>query len=202
MKEIIFKLKDNKLHILVDSKLSNKEFLIKFKERVEKLFVIRSEVMNDVILNINDRTLNNREILELFDILNETEVFYLSKVNCKNIAKESIVIYKGNLRGGQARFFDKSLLLVGGVNKGSKIVVNGDLYVLGRLEGDVELKDKHGKIYCESIYNSLVKIGDIYKLYTQELIDKKICIENGEIIEKDYKREEIYNGKSNSCYIG
>ena len=202
MKEIIFKLKDNKLNILVDSKLSNREFLMKFKERLEKLFVIRGKKMNEVILNMNDRSLDTREILELFDILNEAEMFYLSKVNCKNKCKETLMIYKGNLRGGQSRFFEKSVLLIGGLNKGSKIVVNGDLYVLGNIRGDVELKDREGKIYCENINDSLVKIGDIYKLYSEELIGKEIYIKEGKIIENDYKKGEILNVKSNSCYIG
>lgn len=201
MKEITFKIKDNKLNIIVDSDLSNNEFLSLLKERLERLVVLRDSLRKEVILNIENRYLNNREILQLFDILNDVNVFYLSKVICKNKARQNLMIYKGNLRGGQIRFFDKSLLLVGSLNKGSKIIVNGDLYVLGSINGDIEIKDKEGKIYCENITNSLVKIGGIYKLYSEVLQSKEIYLKDDKIIEKDYKKGEVYNGKSNSCYI-
>jgi septum formation inhibitor MinC len=151
---------------------------------------------------LGERKLSDREILELFDILNENEVFYLTKVICKNKSKDSMIIYKGSLRGGQARRFDKSLLLVGSLNKGAKIVVNGDLYVLGKIRGDIELKDKRCKVYCESINNCLIKIGDVYKLYSEELVSKEIYLEQGKILERDYVKGEINNVKSNSCYIG
>lgn len=202
MKEIVFKMKDNKLNILVDSSISNKEFLDILKERLEKLIVIRESVAKEVILNLDNRRLNNREILQLFDVLNDSGIFYLSKVICENKNKEILSIYKGNLRGGQVRFFDKSVLFIGTINKGSKIIVNGNLYVLGKIDGDVEIKDRDSKIYCERINNSLVKIADTYKLYSEEKNSILIYLEGKEIKESNYKKGEINNVKSNSCYIG
>ena len=202
MKEILFKIKDDKFYITVPKQLTNKEFLDTFKTRMENLIILKDNICHNVILDIQDRSLNNREILQLFDILNDIEIFHLYKIICKNKARESISIYKGHLRGGQIRFFDKSILFIGNLNKGSKIIVSGDLYVLGNIRGDIELKNKDGKIYCESICNSLVKIADQYKLYSVQLYDKEISYSNGEIIEKDYTRGEKDYVKSDSCYIG
>ena len=50
-------------------------------------------------------------------------------MNCQSKKKEALSIYKGCFRSGQIRFFEKSLLLIGKINKGSKVIVNGDLYV-------------------------------------------------------------------------
>ena len=202
MKDIIFKVKDNRLHIVVDKSLSNKQFLEKFKQRIEKIFVLKEEFVKESILEINHLHLNNREILQLFDILNDNGVFCLGKVVCKNEYKDSLIIYKGCLRSGQKRFFKNSVLIVGSINQGSKVIVNGDLYVLGKIMGDIELKDSGSKIYCESIERSLVKITDVYKLYSEKLNDKVIYLKDGIIKDKDYKKGEIDSVKSYSGYLG
>ena len=201
MKEVIFKVKDNRLNIIVDEDLSNEEFLELLKNRLQRLIVLRDTATKDVVLNLSNRTLNNREILQLFDILNDANIFYLGKVICKNNNKDRLVIYKGNFRGGQSRFFENSALIVGCINPGSRVIVSGDLYVLGRINGDIELKNHDSKLYCENICNSLVKIGDVYKLYDLELNDKEIYLNGDKIEERDYKKGEKLSGKSNSCYI-
>lgn len=202
MKNIIFKVKENKLNIFVSPTISNKEFLSLLKERLQRLIVVKESIARDVILNIDDRMLDNREILELFDILNDTNIFYISKIVCKNVSKDSLTIYKGSFRGGQVRFFNKSCLIIGTINKSSKVVVNGDLYVLGKIIGEVELKDKSSSIYCEYIEDSLVKIGDIYKYYGGVTKGIEIYLDNNVIKEREYKKGEMNSGKSNSCYIG
>jgi len=202
VKEILFKVKDNKLNIIVDTNLSNQEFLSQFKSRLERLIILKESFAKNVVLNIRDRYLNNREILQLFDILNDSNMFYLNKVICKNKAKDTLMICRGNFRGGQTRFFENSALVIGNINKGSRIIVNGDLYVLGKINGDVELKNKDSKIYCENISNSLVKIGDSYKFYNDNLNSLEIYLDNKCIKEKDYKKGEILDVKSDSCYIG
>lgn len=202
MKEIAFKIKDNKLNIIVDESLTNNEFLSLLKEKLERLLVLNESNNKEVVLNIANRSLDNREILQLFDILNEVETFHLTRVICKNKSKESLMIYKGNFHAGQTRFFEKSALIVGSINRGSKVIVHGDLYVLGKINGDIELKDSDTRIYCQSINNSLIKIGAIYKLYSEELDSKEIYLQGNKIIERDYRKGEINNVKSNSCYIG
>ena len=201
MQDILFKVKDNKFYINVPDELTNKQFLEGLKAKIEKLLILKNTLKENVILNIDKRKLDNREILQLFDILNDANIFYLSRVNCQSKNKESLSIYKGCFRSGQIRFFEKSLLLIGNINKGSKVIVNGDLYVLGKINGDVEIKDKKGRIYCEFIKNSLIKIANKYKLYTEELENKEIYYMDGEVVETDYIKGEKHYGKSDSSYI-
>ena len=105
------------------------------------------------------------------------------------------------LRAGEVKVFNKSVLLIGTINKGSKVIIDGNLYVLGKICGDVEIKDRCNKIYCECIYNSLVKIGDIYQIYTSELYDQIIYLKEDKIINCNYRIGDNSNGKSNSSYI-
>ena len=202
MKEILFKVKDNKLHIIVDDDFKNEDFLSCLKQRLQRLLILKNDISKEAVLEISNRTLDNREILQLFDILNDFDMFYLEKVICKNSTKDNLIIYKGTIRSGQCRFFESSALIIGTINRGSKVIVNGNLYVLGRINGDIELRDSECKIYCENICNSLVKISNVYKLYSDDLFSKEIYLSDKEIFEKDYKKGEIISGKSNSSYIG
>ena len=176
-------------------------FLELLKWRLEKLLVIKDSLRQNVVLNIEDRYLDNREILTLFDILSGVNLFCLSKVICKNKSKQNLMIHKGNIRGGQIRFFEKSLLIVGNIHSGSKVIVNGDLFVLGKVCGSVELKDKEGHIYLEDMEDSVINIGGVYKAYNEEVFSKEIYLERNQIKERDYKKGEICYGKSNSCYV-
>ena len=94
------------------------------------------------------------------------------------------------------------VLLIGNINKGARVILDGNLYVLGRINGDIELKSEEYKIYCESINNSLVKIGSIYEIFTNELRDQMISVFDNKIKNSEYRIGEQNNGKSNSCYIG
>lgn len=202
MNQILFNVKDNKLNVNVRDEISNRQFLESLKTRLQKLVVVKEDLIKNVVLNIKERKLDNRETLEMFDILNEFNVFYLSEINCKKLADDAITIYKGNLRSGQIKSFHKSLILIGNINKGSKVIVNGNLYVLGMISGEVWIKSKHARIYCETIKEALVKIGNVYKYYEGELNSKEIYLDNETLTEKGYKKGVMENGKSNSCYIG
>ena len=85
MKDIIFKIKDDNFIISVPNYLSNNEFIQSFKTRMENLMIVKDSLKNNIILDIGDRALTNREILQLFDILNEIEMFYIHKIICFEI---------------------------------------------------------------------------------------------------------------------
>ena len=145
--------------------------------------------------------MDNREILQLFDILNDVNLFYLGKVICHNKSKNMISIFKGSVRGGQIRFFQNSALIIGSINKGSKVIVNGDLYVLGNVYGEIELKNADSKLYCQNIYNSLIKIGDRYELISEDLSNKEIYLKDDKILKRDYKKGVDTYVESDSYYI-
>ena len=193
--------KEDKMFVSVDGKLSNREFLESFKNKLERIFFINKNNRKEIILDISSRELNNKEILELFDILDNENKYFISKINCLKKLKEQISIVKGDIRSGEIRVCHNSLLLVGNVNRGGKLIVEGNLYVLGKINGDIDIFDIESKIYCESIYNSFVKIGQYYKIYTYELIDQVIEVSDKKITNKKYRKEESVYGKSNCSYI-
>lgn len=192
--------KDNKLRIIINEGLTNGECLMLIKEKLEKIFIY-SIIKKEIILELGKINFTNKEILQLFDIFDTLENYIISKIICNKKFKEEIIIAKGNIRNGEVKIFDKSVLFVGTINSGGKIICDGNLYVLGRVNGDVELKDKSALFYCENIYNSLVKIGNKYRIFTEDLYDRYICLKNDEIQSYDYKIGEKIHGKSNSCYI-
>ena len=193
--------KENKLFVSIDKKISNKEFFLLLKERLARMFLLNQNIKKEMVLNIESREMSSKEILELFDILDSENKCLISKIICQRKIKEEITVIKGDIRSGENRKVFNSLLLIGNVNKGAKLIVEGNLYVLGRINGDIELLESNNKIYCESIYNSLVKIGSKYKIYTYELTDQVIESDDVNIINKKYRKEGNYCGKSNCSYI-
>ena len=66
MKDIIFKVKDNKLNVIVDSKLTNREFLSSFKDRLEKLanYIKREKSPQE---NCNINIYDSKDIVHLIE---------------------------------------------------------------------------------------------------------------------------------------
>ena len=60
MKDILFKIKDNKFYICVPEQLTNKEFLENFKKRTENLMILKESIKENVILSMENRSLDNR----------------------------------------------------------------------------------------------------------------------------------------------
>ena len=200
MEGILVENKNNKLKIYVDEKLSNKKCIMGIKDKLDNIFVY-SKSRKEIVIELYSRDFTNKEILELFDIFESMDNFLITKISCHKKLKEEITIVKGNIRNGQIKIYDRSVLLIGSINSGAKIMVNGNLYVLGRVYGEIEIKNKESKVYCENIYNALVKIGGRYKIYTDSMFDQCIYLDNDEIKNIDYKIGDISNVKSNSSYI-
>ena len=78
----------------------------------------------------------------------------------------------------------------------------GDLYVLGKIQGEVELKDSDAAIYVQEIDNGIIKILNVSKYYEGVYKNKKIYLENKKIRECDLVKGEISNVKSSSCNFG
>lgn len=192
---------NSKVIISVDEKITNKEFLNLLKDKLEKIFVLKESEKKEVVLDIKSRLLNNKEILEMFDILESENKYFIGKINCYKKLKEEITIFKGDIRSGEIKIIDKSLLLIGNINRGAKVVVDGNLYVLGKVSGDVELQNDLNKVYCECIENSLIKIGMYYEIFTCELRDQVVYVNDSRVVNNEYRRGENTNVKSNSSYI-
>ena len=191
---------EGKLKIIINEKLSNMDSLKLIKEKLEKVFVY-SNKKKEVVLELFSRNFNSKEILQLFDIFDSLDNYLLSKVISKKKIKEELSIIKGSIRNGEVYVYSKSILLIGNINQGGKIICSGNLYVLGRICGEVEITNKDGKIYCEDICNALIKLAGKYQIYTDDLHDQVIFLDKDEIKNNDYRIGDKINGKSDSCYI-
>ena len=78
MENINIKEKDDKLLITIDEKVSNRDFLKQFKDRLERIFVINNSKRKEIVLDISRRNLSNKEILEMFDIVEESALVFMA----------------------------------------------------------------------------------------------------------------------------
>ena len=88
------------------------------------------------------------------------------------------------------------------INKDSKVIVNGNLYVIGKVSGIVEFKSNMNKLYASSIDGCFVKICSVEKQFNETIENSLISLVNNQITEEKFmdRREKIH-GKSNCSYI-
>ena len=146
-------LKSNRygINLILDNNISfvelKKAVLDKFKES-EKFFKNAS-----IAISFEGRTLSGEEELELLDLIAENtsihvvcvvdhdelrEQLYKEKIDSyyNNVADNTGEFYKGTLRSGQVLKCDSSIVIIGDVNPGAKIIARGNIVVIGALKGN------------------------------------------------------------------
>ena len=124
-----------------------KAVLDKFKES-EKFFKNAS-----IAISFEGRILSGEEELELLDLIAENtsihvvcvvdhdelrEQLYKEKIDSyyNNVADNTGEFYKGTLRSGQVLKCDSSIVIIGDVNPGAKIIARGNIVIIGALKGN------------------------------------------------------------------
>lgn len=146
-------LKSNRygINLILDNNISfaelKKAVLDKFKES-EKFFKNAS-----IAISFEGRTLSGEEELELLDLIAENtsihvvcvvdhdelrEQLYKEKIDSyyNNVADNTGEFYKGTLRSGQVLKCDSSIVIIGDVNPGAKIIARGNIVIIGALKGN------------------------------------------------------------------
>ena len=193
---------NNDITIYANSKLNFNAFIDALKKKLGFLY-IKKELLNEYfILDISNIELDSRKIINIFDVFADFENILLKKVIFKKNNVKNISLYEGNIRSGEVKLFPNNTLVIGSINSNGKIIVNGNLYVLGSIMGCVELKSLNNAIYASKINNASIKICQYSKVVDIELLNKKIFIKDETIIIDDIsnKGEHVY-GKSNCSYI-
>ena len=115
---------------------------------------------------------------------------------------KKIIMHEGNIRGGEIKMFPSNALIIGNINKGAKVIIHGDLYVIGKVNGYVEFKGINNRLMASHIEEAYVKICGIDKNIDERKENVTIKIDNGLIVEENVsdRRENKY-GKSNCSYI-
>lgn len=146
-------LKSNRygINLILDDSISfeklKKAVLNKFKES-EKFFKNAS-----IAISFEGRTLSREEELELLNLIDQytsihvvcvvdqdevREQLFKNKIDeyYTEVADNTGEFYKGTLRSGQVLKCESSIVIIGDVNPGAKIIARGNIVVIGALKGN------------------------------------------------------------------
>jgi hypothetical protein len=199
---IIFKNIGGKVVIFVDQTMSFDSFIESFTSRLDKLYIKDELLKTNVILDISNIELDAKRILRIFDALSTNSSIFIDRILYKKKINKNIILHEGNVRAGEIILFNNNTLLIGNINRGAKVIATGNLYVIGKASGNVELKGINNKLTCSSLDNLYIKICSFEKKFEGVIDNIIIRVEEGKLIEENFMdgRDKIY-GKSNSCYI-
>jgi len=138
--------------IVLDSSMEFEEL----KQNVAAKFKESSKFLGNaaMALSFEGRVLSNDEQRELLDIINENSDLHIVCIVDTDKEKEELLskslnerlmelqsntgqFYKGNLRSGQVLEVESSIIVIGDVNNGAKVVSKGNVIILGSLKGNV-----------------------------------------------------------------
>lgn len=108
----------------------------------------------NMAISFEGRSLNAEEEREILNIIGENSDVNVICIVSNDTAKEEVFqkslneklmdlstttgqFYKGNLRSGQALEVETSIIIIGDVNPGAKVVSKGNVVILGALKGNV-----------------------------------------------------------------
>lgn len=137
--------------VVLDSKMDFQEL----KECVAKKFEESAKFLGNakMALTFEGRQLTNDEQRELLNVINENSDLHIVCIVDMDKEKEEIFskslndrlmelqsntgqFYKGNLRSGQVLEVESSIIVIGDVNPGAKVVSKGNIIILGSLKGN------------------------------------------------------------------
>ncbi len=165
---------------------SNSSLAVSFENRK-----ITREEENQLIKVITDTT--EITIVCIIDNNKTTEQLYrmILEQNYESLEKQDGQFYKGTLKRRQLLESETSIIVLGNVEAGSKIIAKGNIIVMGRLEGIVHAGaggDKSAFISALQMNPKIMKISDVtMKRHKLQKIDEnayepKIAIVDGEHI--------------------
>lgn len=183
MKDVVL-IKGNQhgLSIILDSEGSfqNIKNVLKQKMISGKQFFGNAKVT----LTFEGRTISEEEQAELIEVIQDTSELDIicivdddqkrlaeKMIFLKAIAKEqeasdlSAIFYNKTLRSGQELNTDKSVIIMGDVNNGAKVMAGGHIIVLGNLKGFVHAGTKIGEkafVVALNMQPIQIRVGDIF----------------------------------------
>ncbi len=112
--------------------LGNAKVAISFEGRE-----LSTEEEREILIIISENS--DLEVLCIVSNDEKAEERFKQSLNDKLLALSSSTgqFYKGNLRSGQALEVETSIIIIGDVNPGAKIVSKGNVVILGSLKGNV-----------------------------------------------------------------
>ena len=174
---------------------SIKERLTLFKER-------SSEAPSRIRIDLGHRKIKPAELLELFDVIVNEKVILIDGITSLYKDVEDAVIFEGTIRGGQIKYFDNSVMIMGDINPGATVYCGDNLYVVGTIRGKVIAKKKESQIVASTYKNCLIQIFDSEPKYIDKLNGNILTYENGFVkVHENNMKGAIDDGKNNCSYI-
>jgi septum site-determining protein MinC len=169
--------------------ISFKGRVLSDKEQQELIHIITSSSDMEIICIMDDES-DNKQISE-----------EISKKDLMDVNDQMAIFHRGTLRSGQQLKVDHSIIIMGDVNPGAKVIAKGNVIILGSLKGTVDAKQYNNQypfVVALSMNPMQLRIGNImgrspdnnYSLADQTQIayvqDGRICIE---ALNKDIYKE-------------
>lgn len=149
---VVIKANNFGIIVVLDDKIEFNEL----KENIAKKFNESSKFLGNaqMALSFEGRKLSDDEQREILDVINESCSLQIVCIVDNNPEKEKLFkksldeklmelntntgqFYKGNLRSGQVVEFETSVIVIGDVNPGAKVISKGNVIILGSLKGNV-----------------------------------------------------------------
>lgn len=171
-----------------------------------------------IALNFEGRKLTDDEQRQVLDIIHDNSKLNVVCIVETDPAKEKLMqrsleeklmelttntgqFYKGTLRSGQVAEFETSVIILGDVNPGAKIVSKGNIIVLGSLKGNAYAgaagNDK-AFIMALDMAPVNIQIADLFARPSEEKQPKNqpkepkiVYVENGNIYIEPFSRDVI-----------
>lgn len=147
---VIIKSSKNGINLILDEKLPFSELL----DEIKKKFIDSEKFFKDakIAISFEGRSLSENEQFEIIDVIQQnTTITIICVIDHDELMDEVLrrrigeyeelhspqtgQFYKGTLRSGQQIESETSLVVLGDVNPGAKVIAKGNIVILGALKG-------------------------------------------------------------------
>lgn len=161
MEEIEIKRINDELFLKLDDLV---DFQNIYDSLEEKLNLIKEQNINNQLkinLLLGYRNITSQDLFCLCELILKDEKLLINSINYNSLNKENIEIFKGSIRGGETKYFNNSVLILGDINPNAMVVAKDEVYVVGKVKGKVVIRSKNGGINAASFVNAFIKIFDL-----------------------------------------
>lgn len=132
------------------------EFLIECEAKLKNC-ASKSEGFFKVFFHF-EHSLNSEQLIRFFECTQRNRTIVLGLYDLPS--KQPLRIWKTPLFAGQTYTFYEDTLLIGNILKDTHVNAHGNLYVLGDIEGFVDMIYPHCECYCSSLNDGNLRIFD------------------------------------------
>lgn len=129
----------------------------------EKLYLIKEQNNGKLMINIElgNRDIGSQDLFCLYELFLKDEKLLIKSITYNSLKKDNIEIYRTTIRGGETKYFDSSVIILGDINPNAQVIVKDEIYVVGKVKGKIIVRNKNGGVNAASYNNAYIKIFDL-----------------------------------------